>query len=131
MTCHAPRRLPKKSFFILNLESVQLCPSAVLPHEISAQNCADFRGKEFVDPFKSWYLETRSDPEMENRLACGKHFSHKDSTKIWNGLYCITWNTILRIPDPESKTISRDSGVGRLIAAWGVRPGPYIHILNV
>ena len=25
----------------------------------------------------------------------------KDSTKIWNGLYCITWNTILRIPDPE------------------------------
>ena len=25
----------------------------------------------------------------------------------------ITWNTILRIPDPESKTISRDSGVGR------------------
>ena len=24
----------------------------------------------------------------------------KDSTKIWNGLYCI-WNTILRIPDPE------------------------------
>ena len=69
--------------------------------------------QEFVDPFKSWYLETRSDPEMENRLACGKHFSHKDSTKIWNGLYCITWNTILRIPDPESKTISRDSGVGR------------------
>ena len=37
----------------------------------------------------------------------------KDSTKIWNGLYCITWNTILRIPDPESKTISGDSGVGR------------------
>ena len=57
--------------------------------------------QEFVDPFKSWYLETRSDSEMENRLACGKHFSHKDSTKIWNGLYCITWNTILRTPDPE------------------------------
>ena len=69
--------------------------------------------QQFVDPFKSWYLETRSDPEMENRQACGKHFSGKDSTKIWNGLYCITWNTILRIPDPESKTISRDSGVGR------------------
>ena len=33
--------------------------------------------QEFVDPFKSWYLETRSDSEMENRLACGKHFSHK------------------------------------------------------
>ena len=66
-----------------------------------------------MDPFKSWYLETRSDPEMENRLACGKHFSHKDSTKIWNGLYCITWNTILRIPDPESKTISWEGGVGR------------------
>ena len=73
--------------------------------------------QEFVDPFKSWYLETRSDPEMENRLACGKHFSHKDSTKIWNGLYCITWNTILRIPDPESKTISRDSGVGRHVVS--------------
>ena len=69
--------------------------------------------QQFVDPFKSWYLETRSDPEMENRLACGKHFSHKDSTKIWNGLYCITWDIILRIPDPESKTISRDGGVGR------------------
>ena len=72
--------------------------------------------QEFVDPFKSWYLETRSDPEMENRLACGKHFSHKDSTKIWNGLYCITWNTILRIPDPESKTIFWEGGVGR--KAW-------------
>ena len=69
--------------------------------------------QQFVDPFKSWYLETRSDPEMENRLACGKHFSHKDSTKIWNGLYCITWNTILRIPDPESKTIFWEGGVGR------------------
>ena len=28
----------------------------------------------------------------------------KDSTKIWNGLYCITWNTILRIPDPTHQT---------------------------
>ena len=45
MTCHAPRRLPKKSFFILNLESVQLCPSPVLPHAISAQNCAEFAVK--------------------------------------------------------------------------------------
>ena len=69
----------------------------------------------FVDPFKSWYLETRSDPEMENRQACGKHFSGKDSTKIWNGLYCITWNTILRIPDFQNQ--KRFLG----IAAWGVR----------
>ena len=38
-----------------------------------------------------------------------------DSTKIWNGLYCITWNTILRIPDPESKTISWEGGVGRQV----------------
>ena len=127
-TPDAPRLQTEKSFFILNLESAQLCPSPVLPHAISAQNCAEFEVKhksnvrgplqivdpfKCVDPFKSWYLETRSDPEMENRQACGKHFSGKDSTKIWNGLYCITWNTILRIPDPESKTISRDSGVGR------------------
>ena len=42
---HAPRRYPEKSFFILNLESVQLCPSAVLPHAISAQNCAEFEVK--------------------------------------------------------------------------------------
>ena len=84
-----------------------------------------------MDPFKSWYLETRSDPEMENDGLAREDSLASDSTKIWNGLYCITWNTILRIPDPESKTISRDSGVGRLIAAWGVRPGPYIHILNV
>ena len=36
---------PEKSFFILNLESVQLCPSPVLPHAISAQNCAEFEVK--------------------------------------------------------------------------------------
>ncbi len=33
--------------------------------------------QQFVDPFKSWYLETRSDPEMENRRACGNPFCHK------------------------------------------------------
>ena len=44
--CHnAPRLQTEKSFFILNLESVQLCPSAVLPHAISAQNCAEFEVK--------------------------------------------------------------------------------------
>ena len=42
---YALRRYPEKSFFILNLESVQLCPSAVLPHAISAQNCAEFEVK--------------------------------------------------------------------------------------
>ena len=42
---YAPRRYPEKSFFILNLESVQLCPSPVLPHAISAQNCAEFEVK--------------------------------------------------------------------------------------
>ena len=42
---NAPRLQTEKSFFILNLESVQLCPSAVLPHAISAQNCAEFEVK--------------------------------------------------------------------------------------
>jgi hypothetical protein len=42
---YAPRLQTEKSFFILNLESVQLCPSAVLPHAISAQNCAEFEVK--------------------------------------------------------------------------------------
>ena len=42
---NAPRLQTEKSFFILNLESVQLCPSPVLPHAISAQNCAEFEVK--------------------------------------------------------------------------------------
>ena len=61
---HAPRLQTEKSFFILNLESVQLCPSAVLPHAISAQNCADFRGKEFVDP---WSRGGESLPAVQSR----------------------------------------------------------------
>ena len=114
---HAPRLQTEKSFFILNLESVQLCPSAVLPHEVSAQNCAEFEVKH-----KSKSSWTHSNPGTwklvlilkwkTDRLAREDSLA-SDSTKIWNGLYCITWNTILRIPDPESKTISREGGVGR------------------
>ena len=36
----------QKSFFILDSESVKLCSSSVLPHEISAQNCAGFEAKQ-------------------------------------------------------------------------------------
>ena len=43
---YALRRYPEKSFFILDLEIVQLCSSSVLPHEISAQNCAGFEAKQ-------------------------------------------------------------------------------------
>ena len=116
-TPDATRLQTEKSFFILNLESVQLCPSPVLPHAISAQNCAEFEVKH-----KSKSSWTHSNPGTwklvlilkwkTDRLA-REGFLAKDSTKIWNGLYCITWNTILRIPDPESKTISREGGVGR------------------
>ena len=114
---HAPRLQTEKSFFILNLESVQLCPSPVLPHAISAQNCAEFEVKH-----KSKSSWTHSNPGTWKLVLILKWKTDglaredslaSDSTKIWNGLYCITWNTILRIPDPESKTISRDSGVGR------------------
>ena len=114
---NAPRLQTEKTFFILNLESVQLCPSAVLPHAISAQNCAEFEVKHKSN--SSW---THSNPGTWKLVLILKWKTDglaregslaKDSTKIWNGLYCITWNTILRIPDPESKTISGDSGVGR------------------
>ena len=47
---HAPRLQTEKSFFILNLESVQLCPSPVLPHEISAQNCAGIEAQQILVP---------------------------------------------------------------------------------
>ena len=50
--------------------------------------------QEFVDPFKSWYLETLSDPEMENRLASpGPRLGEGLN---WQVLYCVTWNTFLR-----------------------------------
>ena len=42
----APRRYPEKSFLILDSASVKLCSSSVLPHEISAQNCAGFEAKQ-------------------------------------------------------------------------------------
>ena len=69
----APRLQTEKSFFILEMEIVQLCPSPVLPHEISAQNCAGFEAKQ-----KSKSSWTHSNPgtwkrllisEMENRRA--------------------------------------------------------------
>ena len=43
---NAPRLRTEKSFFILEMEIVQLCSSSVLPHEISAQNCAGFEAKQ-------------------------------------------------------------------------------------
>ena len=94
-----------------------MCPSPVLPHAISAQNCAEFEVKH-----KSKSSWTHSNPGTWKLVLILKWKTDwlvanisptKDSTKIWNGLYCISWNTILSIPDPESKTISRDSGVGR------------------
>ena len=42
----APRLQTEKSFFFLESESVKMCPSPVLPHEISAQNCAGFEAKQ-------------------------------------------------------------------------------------
>ena len=116
-TSYAPCLQTEKSFFILNLESVQLCPSPVLPHEISAQNCAGFVAKQ--KSMSSW---THSNSGTWKRVLILKWKTDglvatlsptRHSTKIWNGLYCITWNTILCIPDPESKTIFGDSGVGR------------------
>ena len=38
---YALRRYPEKSFFILDLEIVQLCSSSVLPHEISHKTVRD------------------------------------------------------------------------------------------
>ena len=73
---YAPRLQTEKTFFILNLEIVQLCSSSILPHEISMQNCAGFEAKQ-----KSKSSWTHSNPgtwkrflilkiaEMENRLA--------------------------------------------------------------
>ena len=54
---HAPRLQTEKSFFILEMEIVQLCPRPVLPHETSAQNCAGFEAKQ-----KSQSSWTHSNP---------------------------------------------------------------------
>ena len=125
---HAPRRLPEKSFFILNLESVQLCPSTVLPHAISAQNCAEFEVKH-----KSKSSWTHSNPGTWKLVLILKWKTDglaredslaSDSTKIWKVLYCVTWNTFLRVGSLRHKKLSqrvtayalgntRDSSEGR------------------
>ena len=107
----APRLQTEKSFFILEMEIVQLCSSSVLPHEISAQNCAGFEAKQ-----KSKSSWTHSNPGTWKRCRFLKwktdwlpldHGSGKVWTKIWQVLYCVTWNTFLRFLIPERKTLAK------------------------
>ena len=113
---HALRRYPEKSFFILNLESVRLCPSPVLPHEISAQNCAEFEVKQ-----KSKSSWTHSNPGtwkrvlilMENRRASLSHGLGRSQLK--SGTFC----TVLLGTQFYAFQIQNEKRfLG--IAAWGV-----------
>ena len=52
----------------------------------------------------------RSQTEEQEFVA---HGSGKVWTKIWQVLYCVTWNTFLRFLIPERKTLQKLAGVGR------------------
>ena len=115
---YAPRRLPKKSFFILNLESVQLCPSPVLPHAISAQNCAEFEVKH-----KSKSSWTHSNPGTwklvlilkwkTDRLAANISLAR---TQLKSGTIC----TVLLGTQFYAFQIQNEKR-GKNLQAWGVR----------
>ena len=74
--------------------------------------------QEFVDPFKSWYLETRADPEMDNRRACPQPFLWQ-RTQLKSGTVC---TVLLGTKFCAFQIQNQNRFFG--LQAWGVRPEP-------